>query len=166
MAYRVFNESQTYRGTWVAYLILLIELPTFLLLLTLFFNAEDKSEIGIALALTVVILGGVLLLIFNIQLETRIDDRGVSFRFFPFVRSWKNFQPGQIKSIEVINYSPISDFGGWGMKGNSVTKAYSVLGDEGLLIDIGEKKKIMIGTANSKELKTFVEYWREENYGS
>lgn len=166
MAYRVFNESQTYRGTWVAYFLLLVELPTLLLLLFFFFTAEDKSEMGIALSVMIVVMGGIFLFIFNLKLETRIDDAGVSFRFFPFINAWRKYTPEQIQSIQVINYSPITDYGGWGLKGNKTTKAYSILGDEGLLLDVRGKKKIMIGTMKAKELKEFIENWREDNHGS
>ncbi len=167
MANRVFNETQSYKGTWVAYFILLVELPTVILLSVLFINSEDKAGFGIAIGGIILVLGLVLLFMFSIKLETRIDDKGVSFRYFPFIRKWRRWSPEEIKSIKVISYSPISDFGGWGLKGNSTTKAYSVLGDKGLLMDVGEKKMIMIGTSREKDLTQFVEDWKEEDsYGS
>lgn len=162
MASQVFNEEQTYRGTWVMYLILLLELPTLILLLVLFFQAEEKSEMGTALIVVVSSLFLIFLLIFNLKLETRIDDYGLSYRYFPFIRNWRKIEKSQILSIGVINYSPITDYGGWGLKGNKTAKAYSILGDEGVLIDIGEKKKIMIGTSKAKELRTYLENWKEE----
>lgn len=166
MANRVFNEVQSYRGTWVIYIILLLELPTLVLLLVFFFQAADKSEMGTALIVVISTLFLILLLILNIKLETRLDDSGVSYRYVPFVRKWRKLEKETIKDIKVVSYSPITDFGGWGIKGNKTTKAYSILGDEGLLVDTGGKKKIMIGTSKVKELKEFIENWREENYGS
>jgi hypothetical protein len=162
MANRVFNEVQTYRGTWIMYLILLFELPTLVLLLVFFFRAEDKSEMGTALIVVISTLLLVFLFILNLKLETRIDDNGVSFRYFPFIRSWRKIEKDRILSIRVINYSPITDYGGWGLKGNKTAKAYSILGDEGLLISTGEEKKIMIGTSKAKELRVFLENWKEE----
>jgi hypothetical protein len=134
MTNSVFIEEQTYRGTWVIYLLLLIELPTLVLILVLLFNSEDKSEIGFTLAFVISTLGLVFLLIVNLKMETRIDTYGVSFRYFPFIRSWRKFPKGTIQSISVINYSPITDYGGWGFKGNKTTKAYSILGEQGLLL--------------------------------
>ncbi|MEN2283627.1 hypothetical protein AAGF08_15900 [Algoriphagus sp. SE2] len=162
MANRVFNEIQTYRGTWIMYLILLFELPTLVLLLVFFFRADDKSEMGIALIVMVSTLLLIFLFILNLKLETRIDDSGVSFRYFPFIRNWRKIEKDRILSIQVINYSPITDYGGWGLKGNKTAKAYSILGNEGLLISTGEKKKIMIGTSKAKELRMFLENWKEE----
>ena len=161
MANRVFNETQSYRGTWLMYLILLIELPTLVLLFVLFFQAEDKSEMGNALIIVISTLYLVFLLIFNLKLELRIDDSGVYYRYFPFIRKWRKIEKEAIKTIKVIRYRPITDFGGWGLKGNQTTKAYSIMGDQGLLIDSGEKKKIMIGTAKAKELEIYLENWKE-----
>lgn len=161
MANRVFNESQSYRGTWVMYLILLVELPTIVLLFVFFLKEDDKSEMGIALIVVIVSLFLILLFISKLKLETRIDDLGISFRYFPFIRRWRKIEKNHILSVKVINYSPVTDYGGWGLKGNKTTKAYSILGDEGILIDTGEKKRIMIGTSKAKELKVFIENWKE-----
>lgn len=162
MANRIFKESQTYLGTWVMYAIIMTELPILILLIVLYATSDDKQEMAIALG---VVLGTMILifgLIFNLKLETRIDSDSVSFRYFPFILKWRQFPKGIIKSCEVIKYSPITDYGGWGFKGNTTTKAYSVLGDEGLLLDVGEKKKILIGTMKSKELTDFLENWMEK----
>jgi hypothetical protein len=161
MTNSVFIEEQTYRGTWVIYLLLLIELPTLVLILVLLFNSEDKSEIGFTLAFVISTLGLVFLLIVNLKMETRIDTYGVSFRYFPFIRSWRKFPKGTIQSISIINYSPITDYGGWGFKGNKITKAYSILGEQGLILNIGEKKKIMMGTLKAKELEAYLINWKE-----
>lgn len=161
MANRIFNESQNYLGTWVMYFIILAEVPVLVLLSVLYATSDDKQEMAISLG---VILGAMALifgLIFNLKLETRIDSNRIAFRYFPFIK-WRIFPKERIKSAKVIKYSPITDFGGWGIKGNNTTKAYSIVGDEGLLLDIGEKKKIMIGTMKAKELTAFMENWMEE----
>lgn len=162
MGNRVFNESQNYRGTWVIYLILLVELPTLILMLVLFFTSEEKKEIGIALIFVVSILSLILTLILNIKLETRIDETGIHFRYLPFIRKWRLIQINSIISAEVISFNPLLDFGGWGIKGNKTTKLFNITGDQGLLIDSGESKKILLGTLKAKELKSFLEDWKED----
>lgn len=162
MGNRVYNESQNYRGTWVIFLILLIELPTLILMLVLFFSAEEKNEIGIALVFVVSILSLVLTLILNIKLETRVDDSGIHFRYLPFIRNWRLIPKDSIISADVISFKPLIDFGGWGMKANGTTKLFNITGDQGLLIDSGEPKKILLGTLKAKELKSFLEDWMEE----
>ncbi|MFC5627026.1 hypothetical protein [Algoriphagus winogradskyi] len=162
MANRIFKESQSYLGTWIMYVMILTEVPVIILMIVLYATTDDKQEMAIALGVVIGSLILVFILIFNLKLETRIDDKSISFRYTPFIRQWRSFQKETIKSYKVINYSPISDYGGWGFKGNKTTKAYSVLGDQGLLIDVGEKKKILIGTMKAKELTAFMENWKEE----
>lgn len=162
MANRIYKESQSYLGTWVMYVILLTEVPVLILLTVLYVTSDDKHEMAIALGVVLGTLVLVFALIFNLRLETRIDDKSVSFRYTPFILKWRQFPRERINSYQVIKYSPITDFGGWGFKGNKTTKAYSVLGDEGLLLDVGEKKKIMIGTMKAKELTAFMENWMGE----
>ena len=65
---QIYKETQTYRGTWVMYFILLIELPTLVLLLVFFIQAEDKTEMGIALSVVGGTLTLILLFIFNLKL--------------------------------------------------------------------------------------------------
>ncbi|MDF2157622.1 hypothetical protein [Algoriphagus sp. CAU 1675] len=163
MANRVFNEHQSYRGTWVMYLLLMTEIPLFILALTLIrYSDKEPNENFMALGILAIASIGVFLLLMNIRLSNRIDEKGVHFRYVPFINKWKTIPKGTIRSIKVITYSPISDFGGWGIKGNSTTKAYSIMGDEGLLIDAGESKKIMIGTRKAMELKAFLADWLED----
>lgn len=159
MGTRVFNESQSYRGTWLIYLILLIELPTVILLLVLFFTSDEKREMGIALVFVFGIMSLAMALILNIKLETRIDDQGIRYRYLPFIRKWKLFRKESIVTIEVITFNPLLDYGGWGMKGNKTTNLYNITGDEGILIDSGESKKTLLGTLKAKELKSFLEDW-------
>lgn len=144
------------------YFILLVEAPTLILLVVLYFTSEDKQEMAIALGVVSGTLVLALTLLFNIKLETRIDDQGISFRYLPFIRKWRKYTKDQLKSWEVSGYQPLMDYGGWGIKGNKTTKAYSVLGSDGLLLDVGEKKKIRIGTMKAKELQAFMENWMEE----
>ncbi|WP_339876996.1 hypothetical protein [uncultured Algoriphagus sp.] len=162
MATRIFKETQSYVGSWVMYVIILTELPVLILLIVLYATSQKKQEMALALGLVVGTMVLILGLISNLKLETRIDPKGISFRYKPFILKWRQFPKEAIKYAKVINYSPLTDFGGWGFKGNKTTKAYSVLGNEGLLINVGEKKKILIGTMKSKELADFIENWMEE----
>ncbi|MBN3522187.1 hypothetical protein JYB62_19445 [Algoriphagus lutimaris] len=161
MSYQIFKETQSYRGSWVMYLILLTEVPTLILMLVLFFTSEDRQEAGIALAVVFIVIALSFALLLNISLETRIDHTGIHYRYFPFIQQWRSIPKNQISSVKVITFNPLFDYGGWGIKGNKSTKLYNILGDEGLLIDAGESKKILLGTSKRKELEVFLENWRE-----
>jgi len=104
----------------------------------------------------------IFLFIFNLKLEIQISQHGISFKYFPFIRSWRKYPKESIKTITVINYGPTTDYGGWGIKGSKTTKAFSILGDQGLLFDIGEKKKIMVGTMKANKLEEYLSSWKEK----
>lgn len=159
---RIFKEEQTYRGTWVMYLILMLEIPTLVLVTTLVTNSGTDQKEGIfGLVFVLVNMILVLTLILNLKLSTRIDSNGIHYRYFPFIK-WRKIPKAQIRSAEVISFSPLTDHGGWGIKGNSTAKAYTLIGDKGLQLGINEKKKIVIGTQKSQELNEFIEIWMEE----
>lgn len=147
------------------YLILMFEVPTLVLVSVLLLtNPGEPTEKIISLTVLFSIMILIFALVMSLQLKTRIDEKGVHFRYFPFTK-WRTFAKDQIRSIEVVKFNPLMDHGGWGIKGNRSTKAYTVIGDHGLELDLGESKKVLIGTQKEKELKYFLENWREEKHG-
>lgn len=160
----VFKETQTYRGTWIMYLMMMTEIPTLILVTVILLNSsEDISEAIIHLAIIFSIMAVAFTLLMTIKLDVRLDHKGIHYKYSPFINKWRLIAKSDIISIEVIKYAPISDYRGWGLKGNKTTKAYSVIGDMGILLDVGEEKKIMIGTQRGSELSVFVENWKEGN---
>ncbi|SFG87079.1 hypothetical protein SAMN04487988_109137 [Algoriphagus hitonicola] len=165
MAYPIFKEQQSYRGTWVMYLILMVELPSLILVSVLVLNEPGElNDKALTLTLILSIMMLAFFFLMSIQLNTRIDDTGIHYRYFPFIK-WRTISKDQIHEMKVVQFNPLSDHGGWGIKGNRSTKAYTVIGHHGLEIDLGEKKKVLIGTQKEKELRPFLEYWKEENHG-
>lgn len=159
---RIFKEEQTYRGTWVMYFVLMLEIPTLVLVTVLVVTDDSGSKEGIyGLIATFIIMAIVLTFLFNLKLKTRIDEAGIHYTYFPLIK-WRTITKSQIKSAEVIMFNPLADHGGWGIKGNKTTKAYTVIGDAGLSIDLAEKKKIVIGTQKPRELGEFIENWMED----
>ena len=54
----------------------------------------------------------------------------------------------------VREYSPIAEYGGWGLRGGFFGKgsALNVSGNKGLQLELKNNKKILIGTNKPKEL--------------
>lgn len=144
------------------YLILMLEIPTLILVSVVVFSSESDQQEAVFILLPVFgIMALAMGLLFNIRLETRIDDIGIHYKYFPFI-NWKLIEKSKIRQATVKSFSPLTDHGGWGIKGNRTTKAYTILGDTGLSVDLGEKKLILIGTQKPKELSQFIENWMEE----
>ena len=81
MANQIFKEQQTYRGTWVMYLILMLELPAIILVSVVVLNdSGNLSEKIIAITVMASVMILAFSLIMSLQLKTRIDEKGVHFR--------------------------------------------------------------------------------------
>ena len=75
------------------------------------------------------------------QLETRIDNEGISLKFLPLGFSKKSFSWKEIDECYVRKYNPFVEYGGWGIRGSSRRKVYNVSGYLGIQIVTKDKKK-------------------------
>ena len=99
--------------------------------------------------------GGILLFRF-LTLETIIDAEGVQYRFKPFQRKPKIILKEDIVRFEVKKYSPLKDYGGWGVRyGSSKNgKAYNVSGNKGVLFELKNGKRFMLATQNPESIRS------------
>lgn len=98
----------------------------------------------------------VILLFINVKLKTRIDEKGISYQFYPFHRTYKIISWNEISKSYIRNYNAIFEYGGWGMKFNFFKKrgkAYTTKGNIGLQLELNNGKQILIGTQKKEELQ-------------
>lgn len=103
-------------------------------------------------------LGGILLFRY-LTLKTIIDDEGVHYRFSPFQKKGKVIKLADILRYEVKEYSPIKDYGGWGIRwglGKNGT-AYNVSGNKGVLFEMKNNKRFMLGTQHPDSIGSAME---------
>jgi hypothetical protein len=163
----LFSEKQKFIKFW--FLVLIIDLvflsiPAYIawgmirqICYGIPFGNKPASDTEL-IVLFIVTLISVLLPIFLIgfmKLETIITKEGISFRFFPFHLTFRNYRWEEIESAIVREYSPIKEFGGWGIKYNYRTKIklFNISGDEGVQIELINGKKFLIGTKMKNELE-------------
>jgi hypothetical protein len=94
-------------------------------------------------------------LFFYTRLETQLSEHGVAYRFFPFRRKFTIIPWNQIAEASVLEYSPLIDFGGWGVR-YSLTgkgKAFNVAGNKGLQLVLKNNDRILIGTQNPETIR-------------
>lgn len=103
---------------------------------------------------------GILLpvLFWQMRLTTRISNEGIYVRFIPF-HFKEQFYPWEaIESAQVRTYSPLKEYGGWGIKYgfNGQGKVYNVAGNQGLQLVFKSGEKLLIGTQKANEIQAFV----------
>ena len=100
-----------------------------------------------------------LALMLTLKLETTVDSNGVSYRMWPFHRNFRQIKAGDIEKWEVKKYSPIGDYGGWGIRvgwGRN-GMAFNMSGNMGAWFELKNGKRILIGTRKPEEFKAALE---------
>lgn len=87
----------------------------------------------------------------NIKLITEIKPNGLYVKMFPFHLKWQFFPFEKIEKAELVKYSPLKDYGGWGIRYGKSGKAYNARGNEGIMLYLEGGKKLLIGTQKGEE---------------
>ncbi len=121
---------------------------------------EYTSEISEMTTIKFVLTIGLIILftipVFLIKLETKIDEIGIHYRFFPIHINNKIIRWAEIKTIYHREYSAISEYGGWGIKAGwrrKNGKAINIVGNKGIQIELINGKKILVGTQKEEDIK-------------
>ena len=157
----VVNEQQSFRGTFFMYGIILLELPTLVLISTLYFTGKLGDDGWIALLTVGTLIPLVLILLMYISLETRMDDYSFKYKSSPFQRSWKTVKKDEITSISVHKKDGFLDYGGMGIRISGKTRAHIFFADHVVEIET-EKKKLVFSTTKPKEFEELVKLWNSK----
>ena len=157
----LFREAQLFRKTWVLFLVL----PISLFLIVLFgygmikqlvlgqpWGNKPLSDTALAIIGPLWILFGIGLayLFYSSKLITEVREDGLYVRFFPLTHNRIPFE--DIAHFEVRTYSPIREFGGWGIRYGRGAKTYNVSGNRGVELQLSNGKRLLIGSQRSEEL--------------
>ena len=120
-----------------------------------FSTNNSANDLIIAQACTGVIFLIISLLMIFAKLETRITKEGISYRYFPFIFKWRFVRFDELEYCEVVKFSPIGEFGGWGYKRKWGGKGWcaTTKGNFGLRLSYNTGKRFLIGTQKKEELK-------------
>ena len=152
----LYREIQHFRQVWLWALVLFISLLSLygafqqLILREPFGNNPAPDSMMVVLA---IIFGiGLPLFMYMTNLTTEIRSDGLYFRFSPFHRSFHRIAAEEIKRYEACNYSPIRDYGGWGIRYGRKGKAYNVSGNRGVQLELSKGKHLLVGSQKPEEL--------------
>ncbi len=92
-------------------------------------------------------------MIFVLRLHTIINSEGIIAKFQPVPFFTRKFDWDEIDRIYVREYSALSEYGGWGVRGLFPAKAYNVSGKYGIQIVTKDNRHFLIGTHKPEEVK-------------
>ena len=115
------------------------------------FGNNPASDTVLIIIAVVVGLGfPVFFLTLNLTTEVRTD--GLYYRFFPFHLSFRRIAPEDLTKYELRTYSPLREYGGWGIRYGTKGKAYNVGGNRGVQLELSDGKRMLIGSRRPEEL--------------
>ena len=152
----LFLEKQRFRQWWILALLLgpaclIIYGLVTQVFMGITFGDKPMSNGGL---IAVAVFQLIFTVLFFMQIMiTRIDANGIHIKFKPYHRRWKFYPWHEIVDCDVKVYSPMLEYGGWGLRAG----AYNVSGKVGMLIKFKSRSSLMIGTQKPDELKKVLE---------
>jgi hypothetical protein len=92
----------------------------------------------------------VLLSLLTVREDTRVGPGGVTVRFGFLHRT--SIPTSDIRLAEAVQYRPVRDYGGWGIRGLARRRALSMRGDRGVLLTRTDGSTVLIGSQQPREL--------------
>ncbi len=147
-----FKETQRFTQWWLW----LVLVGSWVVLMYSLATVQPQTTIAYFISFVV----GMLLpiLFWQMRLMTRITEEGIYVRFVPFHFKEQFYPWESIESAQVRTYSPLMEYGGWGIKYgfNGQGKVFNVAGDQGLQLVFKSGEKLLIGTQKPTEIQAAV----------
>jgi hypothetical protein len=148
-----FYEIQKFNKWWMK---LLLAIPILLFVGGVVLGKTNRPESTSMLIATVIVVFIIVLFYFT-KLETRVDETGITIRFFPFQRVYYYVRWDEVESASIRNYNPLMEYGGWGLRYSIKNgKAFNVSGTFGLQLVLKSGKKFLIGTQKQTDLNNYL----------
>jgi len=159
-----FTETQKFNKWW-HYLI--AGLPIFLISIPFIFTylgilpPKNNVSSNNLLFIATVTIGSVIsffIWFIILQLKTNINKEGIQVHFFGIPFAKKNINWSEIQSIAIVKYSPLSDYGGWGVRYSLTGNGwcYNVSGSDGIKLIRTNGKPLLIGTQQKEEAEKII----------
>lgn len=151
----LFKETQQFRQWWWIVLALGSTVPTMLFsIYALYQKTVNGIQVGDAMLIILPFFMGIMIWVFfSLKLEVWIDQDGIHYRFYPLISKNKIISKEEIQRYEIRKYSPLLDYGGWGIKKRfKWGRAYNVSGNIGLQLYLKTGRKVLFGTLRSQAI--------------
>ncbi|MEO0743990.1 MAG: hypothetical protein AAFY49_01455 [Pseudomonadota bacterium] len=89
------------------------------------------------------------------RMQTEVTADSVDISMFYLIS--ESIPHGQIAEHQVLEYRPLREFGGWGLRYGSSGRAYSMSGSEGVRLVLDDGSQITLGSQNAEALASAIE---------
>ena len=147
-----FYERQKFTQAWVWIVIIAsFLLPVIIPFLSSedvkLFNNDSKIVLGLGFLFS--------LFFYLLELRVTINKEGIHYQFFPIHLKSYTIKFNEMEDFKAVRYSPLKDYGGWGIRYRFKGTAYNVKGNKGVRINLKNKNRhILFG---SQKTEAFVQ---------
>jgi len=113
-------------------------------------NNPGSDELVIVLTVVLVLIVPLVFLSMHLRVVVRTDRLVV--QFFPLHLRPRTIARDAIVAHRATAYRPLRDFGGWGIRYGSMGKAYIMSRDRGVLLELRNGDRLLIGSRRAEEL--------------
>ncbi|WP_458186039.1 hypothetical protein [Haladaptatus sp. NG-WS-4] len=165
-----YREVQRFRQGWLWAFLLVTNVPVGLLVAVIIVDESGgfTREAVTTIVLVVFALVLPLVAIHRAALVTEVRDDGLYCKFFPFHLRYRHVRFDAMTHVESTSYSPIRDYGGWGVRlGVSLSRrgltwdekgmAYVVSGARGVRIERTDARPLLVGSQRADELRRAID---------
>jgi hypothetical protein len=92
----------------------------------------------------------VILSILTVRQVTRVEPGSVTITYGFLYRT--SIPTSDIRLAEAVQYRPVRDYGGWGIRGTRGRRALNTRGDRGVLLTRANGSTLLIGSQKPREL--------------
>ncbi len=165
----IFHEQQQFRQWWLWALVLgdvllMLGLLGYFTFGPVGANMARSGRIGLLVAFGAATLFSTALvaLLAGSRLITEVRPDGLYIRFVPFHRSARKVPLENVVKVEARTYSPIGQYGGYGLRRTFRGRAYNVSGNRGVRLDFADGKHLLIGSQQPNELAQAIQTIRPQ----
>ncbi len=153
MKNQAYRETQAFSQKWVFVVltVVMVALIAGYVCQTKYHISFGNKPMSIGAYITCSVLVAItMLLLYIARLQIRIDERGISYKFPPFEFSFKLYSWANLDEAYVRSFSPLGEYGGWGLRIGPNGTAVIITGGQGIQLVTKTGDHILIGTSNPR----------------
>ncbi len=150
-----FKEIQKFRQPWLWTILLITALPLYYQAIRQLFLKDVFATYSTSESLNFTFFVFHLLtttLLFIARLEIEINQRYLSYQFFPFHLKKKSYALNQLQSATIRKFHPIKEMTLWGLYISVGSKSYHIKGRWGVQLEFVNGRQLLLGTQKPIEL--------------
>ena len=161
----LFREKQRFKQFWLWAIILgaaSVFWAGFIYQVMLGGQFGNRPVSDVQLTVLFVLMGiGMPWFFYQMKLTTVVGPGEVNVRLWPFHVKPVTIPLHLVRDFEKVVYSPISDYGGWGIRWGFKGKAYNMSGNEGVKLYFYNRKPLLIGSQDAVALYEAIKLAKE-----